>query len=132
MARWGAHVVVTNVSGEAAERVAAECGGSASAHRLDARDGEAVRTLIERVTRERGRLDHLFNNAGIGVAGEVHEITKEHWERILDVDVRGVIHGVMAAYPIMNAAWAQAASVLQEVYLSTNGVGGHSPRQGSA
>ena len=45
----------------------------------------------------------MFNNAGVGVAGEVDELSLEHWNRALDVNVRGVIHGVHAAYPLMLA-----------------------------
>lgn len=101
MARRGARVVVTDIDGEAAAKVAAECGPSASAQALDVRDPDAVRASIEGVAREHGRLDFVFNNAGIGVGGEVQELTLGHWERIIDVNIRGVIHGVAAAYPLM-------------------------------
>lgn len=101
IARRGTHVVVTDMSGEAANLVAAECGGTACGYPLDVRDADAVRTLIEAVARERGRLDYLFNNAGIAIGGEAQELRLEHWERILEVNVRGVIHGVVAAYPLM-------------------------------
>jgi NAD(P)-dependent dehydrogenase (short-subunit alcohol dehydrogenase family) len=50
---------------------------------------------------ERGRLDLAFNNAGIGVGGPTEELSLEHWERTLDVNLRGVVHGVRAAYPLM-------------------------------
>ena len=42
-----------------------------------------------------------FNNAGIGIGGEVRLYELEDWNRVLDVNLRGVIHGVQAAYPIM-------------------------------
>ena len=50
---------------------------------------------------EHGRLDLLFNNAGIGMGGEVAELTLAHWDRVIDVNLRGVVHGVAAAYPVM-------------------------------
>jgi NAD(P)-dependent dehydrogenase (short-subunit alcohol dehydrogenase family) len=53
-------------------------------------------------TRERhGRLDLMVNNAGIGVGGEARELLLAHWDRVIDVNVRGVVHGVHAAYPVM-------------------------------
>ncbi len=53
-------------------------------------------------TRERhGRLDLMMNNAGIGVGGEAHELLLAHWDRVIDVNLRRVVHGVHAAYPIM-------------------------------
>ncbi len=101
LAQRGAKVVVTDVNEASAQEVAAACGNGASALRLDVRDSEAVRESIESAARANGRLDFLFNNAGIGVGGEVQELTLDAWNRILDINVRGVIHGVQAAYPIM-------------------------------
>jgi NAD(P)-dependent dehydrogenase (short-subunit alcohol dehydrogenase family) len=100
LARRGARVHVTDINEQGAVEVAQEIGG-AKASRLDVRDPEAVRRLIEDAASAYGRLDFLFNNAGIGLNGEAQELTLGHWERILDVNVRGVIHGVQAAYPIM-------------------------------
>jgi NAD(P)-dependent dehydrogenase (short-subunit alcohol dehydrogenase family) len=99
LARRGATVHVTDVNGEAAERVAREIGGSARHARLDVRDAAAVQKLVDGV----GRVDLMFNNAGIGVGGEVDELTVAHWDRILDINVRGVVHGVQAVYPQMKA-----------------------------
>src|ERR671914_99405 len=48
-----------------------------------------------------GRLDLVFNNAGIAVGGAAEELTLEHWNRAIDVNLKGVVHGVHAAYPIM-------------------------------
>jgi len=45
----------------------------------------------------------MVNNAGIGVGGEASELTLAHWERVIDVNLRGVLHGVHAAYPVMIA-----------------------------
>jgi NAD(P)-dependent dehydrogenase (short-subunit alcohol dehydrogenase family) len=69
--------------------------------RLDVRDGEAFNALVTKVVGERGQLDLLFNNAGVAIAGEAHELTAAHWDRVLDVNVRGVVNGVLAAYPVM-------------------------------
>ncbi|MES3020159.1 MAG: SDR family oxidoreductase [Pseudomonadota bacterium] len=102
LAGRGATVIVTDIDLPAAQKVAAECAG-ASAHALDVRDADAVRTLVEAAAREHGRLDYIFNNAGIAVGGETEEISAAAWDRVIDINLRGVINGVMAAYPIMLA-----------------------------
>jgi short-subunit dehydrogenase len=43
----------------------------------------------------------MFNNAGIGIGGEARDLTLEHWLRIINVNLLGVIHGITAAYPLM-------------------------------
>jgi NAD(P)-dependent dehydrogenase (short-subunit alcohol dehydrogenase family) len=101
LTKRGARVWVTDMRGRAAEAVAAACGPTAKGLKLDVRDATAVREAITRAAEEGGRLDYVFNNAGIGCGGEVQELEVAHFDRIVDVNVRGVVHGVMAAYPIM-------------------------------
>lgn len=101
MAERGALVVVADIDEASAKAVAAACGPKALARHLDVRDAEAVRKVVDDAARLTGSLDYLFNNAGIGVGGEVQDLTVAHWDRIIDVNIRGVVHGVAAAYPIM-------------------------------
>ncbi|HVA03615.1 MAG TPA: SDR family oxidoreductase [Acidimicrobiales bacterium] len=105
LARRGATVVLADVDegGAKAAADALEAGppGRVWAVALDVTDAEAVASLVERVAQDHGHLDFLFNNAGIAVAGPVRELTLAHWNRTIDVNLRGVIHGVVAAYPIM-------------------------------
>ncbi len=101
LAARGALVCAADINAAAAEQVAVECGNKALAVVLDVCDAEAVRTAIENFATETGRLDYLFNNAGIGIAGETDEIPLAAWQRIVDVNLYGVLHGVLAAYPIM-------------------------------
>jgi len=104
LAARGAAVVIADVDEPAAKAVAAEivaAGGQASIAVLDVRDAVAVADLVSQTATERGELGLMFNNAGIAVGGLVEEFTLEHWDRVLDVNVRGVVHGVHAAYPIM-------------------------------
>ncbi len=101
LAKRGARVWVVDRNGGAAEAVAKQCGPKARAVTLDVRDADAVRAAVEACEKEGGRLDYVFNNAGIGCGGEVQDLTVAHFDRVLDVNVRGVVHGVMAAYPIM-------------------------------
>jgi NAD(P)-dependent dehydrogenase (short-subunit alcohol dehydrogenase family) len=101
MTKRGARVLVTDIDEASAMRTVAECGSLARGRALDVRDAAGVQTAIEDACRENGRLDYVFNNAGIGMAGEADEIPLVAWERIIDVNLRGVIHGVLAAYPLM-------------------------------
>ena len=65
--------------------------------RVDVRDADAFRALVDDI----GEIDLLCNNAGITMGGPTHELTAEHWERAIDVNIRGVVNGVLAAYPAM-------------------------------
>jgi NAD(P)-dependent dehydrogenase (short-subunit alcohol dehydrogenase family) len=105
LVRRGAHVVVADIDEAAAKETAHALGSAARAEvvgvGLDVRDADAVRALVERTAADNGRLDLMFNNAGIGIFGPVHEMQVEHFDRLIDVNVRGVVHGVLAAYPLM-------------------------------
>jgi NAD(P)-dependent dehydrogenase (short-subunit alcohol dehydrogenase family) len=104
LARRGASVVLADLQGEEAAAVAASLsasGRNAAAATVDVTDFASVERLVDGVARKYGRLDFVFNNAGIGVGGEVRDHTVDAWNRIIDVNVRGVVHGVQAAYPVM-------------------------------
>lgn len=104
LARRGAYVVLADLNAGAAEKVAREiinAGGAAEAAALDVTDAAAFAALVGRVANERGGCDYLFNNAGVGLAAEVRDMTLDDWNLIIDVNLRGVIHGIHAAYPLM-------------------------------
>src|SRR5262249_33998626 len=104
LARRGARVILADVQIELTQAVAASIqasGGIATAAEGDVRDFDAVSRLVEVTIKAHGRLDYLFNNAGTGILGEVRHYEIEDWNRILDVHLRGVVHGVQAAYPVM-------------------------------
>jgi NAD(P)-dependent dehydrogenase (short-subunit alcohol dehydrogenase family) len=60
-----------------------------------------MRRLIEETAASFGRIDYLFNNAGIAVPGEIRDLTLDDWRRVIDVNLCGTIHGIHHAYPIM-------------------------------
>jgi len=104
MARRGARVVVADIDGDNAKRVAvavAGSGGRATASRIDVSQEQDVRSLVEETASVYGRLDYQFNNAGIAIGGDARDLTLEQWRRVLDVDLYGVLYGTLAAYPIM-------------------------------
>lgn len=68
---------------------------------LDVTEFEAVKKVVEDTVRARGRLDYMFNNAGIVIAGETQDFSYSDWRRVIDTNLYGVVHGVMAVYPLM-------------------------------
>ena len=101
LAGAGAHVVLADVDGDAAAAAAGAIGGTATAATLDVRDRDAVAALVTDVAGRHGTLDLLFNNAGISLGGRTEELTGAHWDRIIDINLKGVVNGVLAAYPLM-------------------------------
>lgn len=103
----GAHVVLADIDGdglaEAVSTIGRAGGGSTRGVTLDVRDRAAVVALVDSVVAEHGRLDIMINNAGIALGGESHLSPPEHWDRIIEVNLRGVVNGVLAAYPGMVA-----------------------------
>jgi NAD(P)-dependent dehydrogenase (short-subunit alcohol dehydrogenase family) len=99
----GGHVVVADLDGQRARAVAAALGSSAEAAEVDVVDAEAVRALVSHAVTAHGRLDTMVNNAGVAVGGFLEELDERHWSRAIDVNLRGVVHGVSAAYPVMSA-----------------------------
>ncbi|BBX05075.1 short-chain dehydrogenase [Mycolicibacterium moriokaense] len=76
-------------------------GTKAHAVELDVRDPSAFERVVGDAVRQSGRIDFLFNNAGIGVSGEVDTYTLDDWNDVFDVNLRGVVHGIQAVYPVM-------------------------------
>ncbi|HLN28081.1 MAG TPA: SDR family oxidoreductase [Gemmataceae bacterium] len=104
LSRRGAEVVLADRQIELAEEVAEgirEAGGMATAAEVDVTDFAAMQSLVQNTLATLGRLDYFFNNAGIGIGGEVRHYEIEDWHQILDVNLHGVVHGIQAAYPIM-------------------------------
>jgi NAD(P)-dependent dehydrogenase (short-subunit alcohol dehydrogenase family) len=107
LAAAGARVRMTDVDGPACEAEAAKLralGNDASAMVLDVRDGAAFSSAFEAAWRDFGRIGLLFNNAGIGAAADARDMTPEIWQRVVDINFMGVIHGCHAAWPRMAAS----------------------------
>ena len=100
----GCEVILADRQIELAQEVASKIcasGGKAMAVKVDVTDFRAVKQLVDGTVNRTGRLDYIFNNAGIGIGGNVHHYGIEDWNQILDVNLRGVINGVQAAYTVM-------------------------------
>jgi NAD(P)-dependent dehydrogenase (short-subunit alcohol dehydrogenase family) len=104
LAQRGSQVVLADLDLADAEAVAGQIrqrGGHASARHLDVSRYGDFQALVQETAARLGRIDYVFNNAGIGVGGELADYTMEAWDRILGVNLRGVIHGCQAVYPLM-------------------------------
>jgi len=105
-AREGAAVLVADVDEQAGERVAAEIagtGGRSLAVRTDVTDQSACERAVAAALDRWGRLDVLFNNAGIGAVGTVDDEPLDQVDRVLNVNVRGVFLMCRAVLPTMMA-----------------------------
>ncbi len=104
LGRRGTRVVVADVNSEGAEQVAAGIsagGGQAEAAYLDVTQSDQIQKLIDQTASKHGRLDYMFNNAGIATLGEVRDMTAEQWDRIIQINLMGVVYGTTAAYSLM-------------------------------
>jgi len=105
-AREGARVVLADVSEEAAESAAAEvraAGGDATAVAADVSREDDARRMVEHAVATYGRVDCLYNNAGIMPAADhsVVDTDVDTWDRVMAVNVRGVFLGCKYAIPRM-------------------------------
>ena len=74
-------------------------GALARGRRLDVTDRAAVATLVDEVVAEHGRLDVIVNNAGGMPLSRLDALLVEEWDRMIDVNVRGLLHGIAAVLP---------------------------------
>jgi NAD(P)-dependent dehydrogenase (short-subunit alcohol dehydrogenase family) len=105
LAAEGAMVVCTSRRQEAVDAVAAsirESGGAAIGRAVDVTDFAAVQGAVDAVVERHGRLDLLVNNAGvIDPIAHLHASDPTAWAHAIDVNVKGVYHGLRAALPVM-------------------------------
>lgn len=100
----GAHALVTDVNGEAAETVAADIcasGHKASAITVDIARAEECRALVASALSAHGRIDILVNNAGINRRGNILAITEDDWSATFAVNLDAMFHLCRAAIPGM-------------------------------
>jgi NAD(P)-dependent dehydrogenase (short-subunit alcohol dehydrogenase family) len=120
LAREGAAVAVTDVHDdegrEVAERVQRD-GGRARFWHLDVTDENAVARVLEEIAAAFGKLNVIVNNAGIaGVNKPTHEISAEEWDRVIDVNVRGVFFCTKHAIPHLQAAGGGSIVNISSIY----------------
>ncbi|MGH9136569.1 MAG: SDR family NAD(P)-dependent oxidoreductase [Acidimicrobiales bacterium] len=68
---------------------------------VDVTEEASVMALLDEAAAEQGRLDYVFNNAGIVVGGNFEDMDPTAWRKIVDVNLWGVVHGTQRAYAVM-------------------------------
>lgn len=84
-----------------AEDIAA-AGGRAIYRSLDVTSRESVQSFADAAVQEFGRIDVIINNAGIMPLSPMASLKVEEWDRMIDVNIKGVLHGIAAVLPVMN------------------------------
>jgi NADP-dependent 3-hydroxy acid dehydrogenase YdfG len=105
-------------------------GGHALVIEADVTDSEQAIAAVEQTAAELGRLDILVNNAGVMLLGPITEAPPEEWERMVDLNVKGVLYCAKAALPhLLAAAETEPRRVADLVNISS--VAGRKPNVGS-
>ncbi|SIM74681.1 SDR family oxidoreductase [Micromonospora cremea] len=78
-------------------------GGTAEYRQLDVTSRDSVNAFVEGAHDRYGRIDVLINNAGVMALSTVDALRTDEWEQMIDVNLRGTLHGVAAALPLMRA-----------------------------
>jgi len=126
----GYHVALAGRRKDALEHVAGEAGPArarALAVPTDVRDPEAIRALFAQTKSAFGRLDLLFNNAGIGAAGLLEDLTVEQWKAVVDTNLTGSFLCTQEAFKIMKSQDPRGGRIINNGSISA-----HTPRPNSA
>ncbi|GAA0356853.1 SDR family oxidoreductase [Bacillus horti] len=104
LAEQGAHVVLGARRLDRLEALVADIqseGGSAIYQQLDVTDLEQVQAIVQLAKKEFGHLDVVINNAGVMPLSPLDALKVDEWNRMIDVNIRGVLHGIAAGIPVM-------------------------------
>ncbi|MDQ4490121.1 glucose 1-dehydrogenase [Sinomonas sp. ASV486] len=116
LAAKGASVVLTDINLEAAQRVAqeiADAGGVASAFKADTSKKEDSEKSVQFAVETYGKLNYAVNNAGIGGnAAPAGETDLDDWDRVIGINLNGVLYGMRYQIPEMLKAGAEGSSIV--------------------
>jgi len=116
LAALGASVVVADINEDAANRVATaitDNGGTASAFRADSASAADNEALVNFAVETYGRLNYAVNNAGIaGQANPVGELDTTDWDRVIGINLNGVLYAMRYQVPAMLAAGAHESAIV--------------------
>ncbi|MEK4110512.1 NADP-dependent 3-hydroxy acid dehydrogenase YdfG [Paenibacillus sp. DS2363] len=104
LAQHGAHVVIGARRMERLEALASSIrleGGSVEYHSLDVTRLEEMQTIVDLAQTRYGRIDVILNNAGVMPLSPLESLKVDEWNRMIDVNIRGVLHGIAAGLPVM-------------------------------
>lgn len=103
-AKLGMRLVLADVQQEGLQhtmQATAGLGAEVLCQRCDVRHGDQIESLAQAAVQRFGKVNLVFNNAGVGAGGLVWESTQQDWEWVLGVNLWGVIHGVRVFTPLM-------------------------------
>jgi NADP-dependent 3-hydroxy acid dehydrogenase YdfG len=104
LAAKGHHLVIGARRTDRLEKLAAElnaAGGSVDFTSLDVTDLDDVRAFAGLAIEKHGRIDVIINNAGVMPLSPLEALKIDEWNQMIDVNIRGVLHGIAAALPVM-------------------------------
>jgi NADP-dependent 3-hydroxy acid dehydrogenase YdfG len=104
LARQDAIVVLGARRADRIEALAGELtsvGGKAIAVTTDVRDREQVKRLVDTAVKSFGRIDVMLNNAGVMPLAPLERLKTDEWDQMIDVNIKGVLNGIAAAFPYM-------------------------------
>ncbi len=107
LARRGCHLALADVNEAGLEETALQCsaaGVRVSRHVVDVADREAVAQLPQRVQAEHLRVDLLFNNAGVALAGNFDQVSAEDFEWLFEINFFGVVRATRAFLPLLRGS----------------------------
>ncbi len=112
-AKEGARVIVNDsnvISGEETAREITENGGEANFIQADVTNPNEVEKMVEKIINDFGRVDVLFNNAGISGVGQLHEVELDAWKRVMNVNINGVF--IVTKYVVPHMIKQQSGSII--------------------
>jgi NADP-dependent 3-hydroxy acid dehydrogenase YdfG len=133
LARLGAAVAIAARRKDRLDALAREiqaAGGTALAVEADVRDQAQVQALVAQVVEALGRLDVVINNAGQMLLGQIEDAPTEEWERMIDLNVKGLLYVTHAALPHLLAAAEQEPRRVADI-VNISSVAGRVARRGS-
>lgn len=104
LAKLGAIIIVTDIDINKATEVKStieSINGYAESKKMDVTDYNNVKQIITSIAEKYSRIDYIFNNAGISILGEIRDFGIDHWNKVINVNLFGVLYGTIVSYPIM-------------------------------
>lgn len=103
LARLGASVVLAARRKDRLQAIVAKIhaeGGKATAHVVDVTRREDLIGLVQHAVDTFGRVDVMINNAGLMAIAPISELRVDEWDRMIDINIKGVMYGIAAALPL--------------------------------